>query len=400
MPFGLTGAPSCFNEVTGQALHGLVDTMIQLFVDDGAMAGDVFMDKLANLRTFFLRCHKESLSLSPQKTQLFMSEVIFAGERVGSDGIRANLSKLTAVINWTMPATIQNLGSFLGLTGYFRPLIKNYSLLEKLLKDLLNTLNVPKSGGKRAYQSMAHLHLLKDQWMVEHAKVFVVLRAALTSSPVLKGPKYDGSSFTVTTDGCKDGFAGVLTQHFQWTSSCGTIHTQMHPITFASKRTSDSESRYKPYLLEFAALKFSLDKFSDTIASYPVEIEMDCQALRDTISNNKLNATHARWLDGIMGHNIIDIRHQPGRLNQATDGISCQFMDMPAEEGDGHEWSVDPSWTANAGLAYNIWSAEVDDSISQLRTCFSKEPIFAEVINAMYNLDHGQRICNKRRACH
>ena len=142
-------------------------------------------------------------------------------------------------------------------------------------------------------------------------------------------------------------------------------------------------------MLEFAALKFSLDKFSDTIAGYPVEIEMDCQALRDTISNNKLNVTHARWLDGIMGHNIIDIPHRPGRLNQATDGISCQFMDMPVEEGDSHEWLVDPSWTANAGLAYDIWSAEVDDSISQLRTCFSKEPIFAEVINAMYNLDHG-----------
>ena len=77
-----------------------------------------------------------------------MSEVVFAGECVGSDGIRADLSKLTAVVNWTMPATIQNLGSFLGLTGYFRPLIKNYSLLKKPLKDLLNTLNVPKSGGK------------------------------------------------------------------------------------------------------------------------------------------------------------------------------------------------------------------------------------------------------------
>ena len=199
MPFGLTGAPSCFNEVTGRALHGLVDTMIQLFVDDGAMAGDVFADKFANLRTFFSRCREESLSLSPQKTQLFMSEVVFAGERVGKDGIKADLSKLTAVVNWSTPATIQNLGSFLGLTGYFRPLIKNYSLLEKPLKDLYNTLEIPKSGGKRAYQNAARTHLLRDQWTAEHAKAFVVLKTALTSSPVLKGPKYDGSSFTVTT---------------------------------------------------------------------------------------------------------------------------------------------------------------------------------------------------------
>ena len=374
--------------------------MIQLFVDDGAMAGDVFADKFTNLQTFFSRCHEESLSLSPQKTQLFMSEVVFTGERVSKDGIKADLSKLTAVINWSTPATIQNLGSFLGLTGYFRPLIKNYSLLEKPLKDLYNTLEIPKSGGKRAYQNAAHAHLLRDQWTAEHAKAFVVLKMALTSSPVLKGPKYNGSSFTVTTDGCKDSFVGVLTQCFQWTSSHGNTHTQTHPIAFASKCTSDLESHYKPYLLEFATLKYSLDKFSDTIAGYLVEVETDCLALRDTILNNKLNATHAWWLDGIMGHNIVDIHHHPGCLNQAADGISPQFMDMPAEKGDGHEWSVDPSWTVNAGLAYDVWSAGVDDSISQLRSCFSKEPIFAEVIDAMYNLDHGRHICDKKRARH
>ena len=136
-------------------------------------------------------------------------------------------------------------------------------------------------------------------------------------------------------------------------------------------------------------MKFSLDKFSDTIAGYPVEVETDCLALWGTISNNKLNVTHARWLDGIMGHNIVDIRHRPGRLNQAANGISQQFTDTPAGKGDGHEWTVDPSWTINAGLAYDVWSAHVDDSVSQLRVRFSKEPIFAEVIDAMHNLDHG-----------
>ena len=296
-----------------------------------------------------------------------MLEVVFAGERVSSEGIKADLSKLTAVVNWQTPAAIQNLGSFLGLTGYFRPLIKNYSLLEKPLKDLLNTLEVPKSAGKHAYQNAARAHQLQNQWSSEHDKVFVTLKITLTSSPVLKGPKYDGSSFTVTTDGCKDGFAGVLTQRFEWVDSRGTTQMRSHPIAFASKHTSDSETRYKPYLLEFAALKFSLDKFSDTIAGYPVELETDCQALRDTIINNKLNSTHARWLEGIMGHNIVNIRHRPGRLNQAADGISRQFTDVPVVKGDGHEWVVDPEWTANAGLTYDIWSAEVNKITSSVR---------------------------------
>jgi hypothetical protein len=101
------------------------------------------------------------------------------------------------------------------LTGYFRPLIKNYSRLEKPLKDLTNLLEVPKGGGKHSYRNAARAHCLEDHWTPAHDKAFVVLKIALTSAPVVKGPKYDGTHFIVTTDGCKDGFAGILSQRFE-----------------------------------------------------------------------------------------------------------------------------------------------------------------------------------------
>ena len=233
-----------------------------------------------------------------------------------------------------------------------------------------------------------------------HDKAFVTLKVALTSAPVVKGPKYDGSAFIVTTDGCKDGFAGILSQRFSWEDKRGATHTRIHPIAFASKRTSDSESRYQPYLLEFAALKFSLDKFSDVVGGYPVEIETDCKALRDTIINNKLNTTHARWLDGIMGHHIIDCRHRPGHQNQAADGISRQFTDSPQMQGDGHDWTVDPSWEANMGLSYDIWTTQLDSEQTNLQERFANEPVFLDVIDAMNNVDHGKRVRDKRRARH
>ena len=150
-------------------------------------------------------------------------------------GIRGDLTKLTAVVNWPTPTTIQNLEAFLGLTGYFRPLIRNYSLLEKPLKDLANTLEVPKGAGKRAYQNAARSHKLRDQWTAEHDKAFAILKLALTSAPVVKPPKYDGSPFIITTDGCKDGFAGVLSHRFEWTDKNGNTHTRVHPISSASK---------------------------------------------------------------------------------------------------------------------------------------------------------------------
>jgi hypothetical protein len=55
--------------------------------------------------------------------------------------------------------------------------------------------------------------------------------------------------------------------------------TRLHPLGYASKRTSTSEEKYKPYLLEFAALKFALNKFADIVWGFPVKLETDCQAL-------------------------------------------------------------------------------------------------------------------------
>jgi hypothetical protein len=49
MPFGLTGAPSTFAEMTAQALADLVGILFELFVDDGGMAGDDFTTTLTNI---------------------------------------------------------------------------------------------------------------------------------------------------------------------------------------------------------------------------------------------------------------------------------------------------------------------------------------------------------------
>ena len=119
------------------------------------------------------------------------------------------------------------------------------------------------------------------------------MKIALTCKPVLKGPKYDGTPFIVTTDGCKNGFAGMLTQRFTTVLPNRTERTSIHPIGFASKRTSTTEEKYKPFILEFTALKHSLDKFGNIIWGYPIELETDCQALRDHLLSGTLNSTHA-----------------------------------------------------------------------------------------------------------
>jgi hypothetical protein len=75
------------------------------------------------------------------------------------------------------------------------------------------------------------------------------------------------------------GFAGVLSQWHDTVLPNGSTVHHLHPIGFISKQTSPAEERYKPFLLKFVAVKYSLDKFSDVIYSYPLELETDCQVL-------------------------------------------------------------------------------------------------------------------------
>jgi hypothetical protein len=57
----------------------MVELLLELYVDDGAMAGDIFEELLKRLRLFLSRCRERGLSMSPTKTQLFMEEVVFGG---------------------------------------------------------------------------------------------------------------------------------------------------------------------------------------------------------------------------------------------------------------------------------------------------------------------------------
>ena len=403
MPFGLTGGPSSFGNMTAEHLFDLIASEImELFVDDGGTAADLFEEMMDKLTKIFTRIRERGLSLSASKSEFFMTEMVFAGASVGPNGVQPDLQKLTAIVNWKVPENAAALAGFIGLTGWFRDLIAGYAKRTKPLQDLLRQVELPEKYTKSVYRRIMANYTLAEKWTNEHTTAFLDIKAALTSEPVLRGPKWDGTPFIITTDGCQDAFGAVLTQKFDQVLPSGKVVQRLHPLGFASKRTSKAEEKYKPFLLEFAALKFGLDKFSDIIWGFPVEVETDCQALRDHLMNDKLSATHARWRDGILAHQITDVRHVPGRLNVVADGLSRASEGAAHEEGDGSEWTVSEDWEANTGLTHDIFhtSEAHTPEMSRLRERFKNEPIFAEVIDAILELDQGTNLRQRRRARH
>src|SRR6266481_1777346 len=406
MPFGLTGAPTTFCKMVAMALDGMIGNELVNWMDDICIADDEFESKFAKMCKFFGRCRERGLSLAPAKCKLFQLEVVFGGVTISAAGITLNDDKTVAVIDWPEPQMSHKLLGLLGLTGFFRCHIKGYVTIVQLLSDLIRDVKAekPKAGGKTqkgAYKRALQVKSIDESWGEEQKKAFLTLKVAVTSAPVLKTLQYDGRIFRVVTDGSKKGFGGVLSQEFETEDPTGKRTKVWHPIAFCLKRTSVSEEQYEPFLLDFAALKFALDKFDHLTYGSQIEIETDCQALCDVLLNKRQSTTHTRWEESITCRNIVDIQHWPGVSNVIADVISQKWLEArgPSTGKDGADWMVQPDWEAHKGIVNNIMHIGEAEAHAEIWECFKDDPWLSEVVEALTDSELGD-ICSRRRARH
>ncbi|GJU62764.1 putative reverse transcriptase domain-containing protein [Tanacetum coccineum] len=152
-------------------------------------------------------------------------EVQFLGHVVNRDGIHVDPSKVESVKNWKTPESSTEIRSFLGLAGYYRRFIENFSKIAKPL-TLLTQKN-------KAYV-----------WGDKQDEAFQILKEKLCNAHVLALP--DGpDDFVVYCDASKQGFGCVLMQR-------GKV------IAYASRQLKKHEKNYTTHDLELGAVVFAL----------------------------------------------------------------------------------------------------------------------------------------------
>ena len=104
----------------------------------------------------------------------------------------------------------------------------------------------------------------------------------------------------------------------------------------------------------------------------------------------------------ILSHQIVDVRHVPGRINVVADGLSRAAEGTPREEGDGSEWTVSEDWEATAGLTHDLFhvASASSEEMSALRERFRDMPMLLEVVDALLELDQGTSLRKRKRARH
>ena len=84
-----------------------------------------------------LKIVKETqLYAKPSKCFFWVKEVEYLGYSVSHEGVKVDPNKIKAMMDWSIPKTLNYLRGCLGLTGYYRKFVQNYGRIAVPLTTL------------------------------------------------------------------------------------------------------------------------------------------------------------------------------------------------------------------------------------------------------------------------
>ena len=318
MPFGLCNAPATFQRLMDRVLGGLKWSSCLVYLDDIIIVGTSFSEHLRNLAGVLQRLRQAGLKLKPSKCKWCQKSVTFLGHIVSEEGVAADPSKTAVVAGWPPPQSKREMQQFLGLANYYRKFVKNFAAIAKPLHRLTekNT---------------------DFKWTVECQHAFDVLRACLSSPPVLSYPDYS-RRFVLDTDASDIGIGAVLSQEDATGSEV--------VIAYASRTLSRPEQRYCVTRKELLAAVEFIHHFRQYLLGREFTLRTDHSSLVWLRNFKEPEGQLARWLEKLQEYSF-SVVHRQGIKHGNADALSrvpCRQCGRESHEttpiGDVIEGSV------------------------------------------------------------
>lgn len=100
----------------GAILQGLKGTLVHM--DDILIWGKDRETHDARLRAVLNRLLTTGMTLNPEKSVFGANSVTFLGHKVGVNGIEADASKVSAIVNMEQPSNVTEVQRFLGMVNF------------------------------------------------------------------------------------------------------------------------------------------------------------------------------------------------------------------------------------------------------------------------------------------
>ena len=178
--------------------------------------------------------------------------------------------------------------SFLGLAGYYRKFIKNFSTIAKPLTE----------STKKD---------LPFEWSPDCETSFLKLKECLCTAPVLKYPNYT-KTFTLTTDSSNVGLGANLSQNG-------------HPVCYISRTLNSAEQNCTTTGKELLAIVWVIRRLRQYLLGRQFIIQTDHQALKWLVNVKDPLSRLVSWRLHLEGYTYV-IEYKRGKDNTAADALS------------------------------------------------------------------------------
>ncbi|XP_057538116.1 uncharacterized protein LOC130815644 [Amaranthus tricolor] len=301
MPFGLTNAPAAFMCLMNQVFSAYLDKFVVIFIDDILVYSKDREEHQEHLRFVLQTLRENKLYAKLSKCEFWLDKVSFLGHFVSKEGISVDPVKVEAVRSWPSPKNVTEVRSFLGLAGYYRRFVKDFSRIARPMTSLMKKEK-------------------KFEWTDECEQAFMTLKERLTTAPVLTlpDPKLD---YTVYSDASKKGLGCVLMQ-------------DRKVIAYASRQLKVHEVNYPTHDLELAAIVFALKIWRHYLYGVKCRIYTDHQSLKYLYTQPDLNMRQRRWLELMTDYDLEFVYHE-GRANLVAMGTTLLYSTSFHPQTDG-----------------------------------------------------------------
>nr|AAX96626.1 retrotransposon protein, putative, Ty3-gypsy sub-class [Oryza sativa Japonica Group]ABA92968.1 retrotransposon protein, putative, Ty3-gypsy subclass [Oryza sativa Japonica Group] len=271
MSFGLTNAPAFFMNLMNKVFMEYLNKFVVVFIDDILIYSKTKEEHEEHLRLALEKLREHQLYAKLSKCEFWLPEVKFLGHVISVGGVAMDPSNVESVLNWKQPKMVLEIRSFLGLAGYYRRFIENFSKIGRPMTRLLQK-------------------DVKYKWTEECEQSFQELKKRLVTVPVL-----------VLPDPRKDGKV----------------------VAYASRQLRPHENNYPTHDLELAAVVHALKIWRHYLFGNRTEMYTDHKSLKYIFTQPDLNMRQQRWLELIKDYDM-EIHYHPGSTKMYQD-LKQQF---------------------------------------------------------------------------
>ncbi|GBG91208.1 hypothetical protein CBR_g52090 [Chara braunii] len=292
MPFGLGNTRDTFQHAMNRIFHDYLDKFVIVYPDDILIFSKTVEEHVAHLDKVLGLLQQHKFKINGEKCEFGRTRVLYLGHEISAEGLKPDDAKVANIRDWARPQSVTEMSSFLGMTGYYKTFVKNYSIVAAPLTDLtrLDTL---------------------WEWTDECEAAFRHLKHALTHYEILKLPDFD-NPFIVTTDANEYGIGAVLAQQER---------PKLKPVEYMSKKIPSQKFAKSSYEKELYAVYKALTHWKHYLLGRFFILRTDLQTPRWMRTQPVLFDALKRWIKIIEQYDF-DPQYLKWEYNKVADALS------------------------------------------------------------------------------